>query len=116
MTCMSLVIIADLPVSSLEQELAPYGYGDVRLLNLTADADDVSKLVKGDVLSIGEYLDPLQVRDEFLRFLDAWPKKPLSGGKGFDDLFRRTQGYSVWWTSVGVERNPKVGAFPVMKL
>lgn len=43
-------------------------------------------------------------RSDFLAFLEAWPRKSIYKNKSFDQLFRRGDGYSVWWTSVGASR------------
>jgi len=43
-------------------------------------------------------------RCDFLSFLEEWPKKPIWQNKSFDQWFRRRDGYSVWWTSVGASR------------
>ena len=53
-----------------------------------------------------DFLDTDALREDFLTFLDRWPRQPLDQGKTFDDLFRRPGGYSVWWTGPGIARHP----------
>ncbi|MCH7725013.1 MAG: hypothetical protein IH991_00830, partial [Planctomycetes bacterium] len=55
------------------------------------------------------------LRRDFLEFLDTWPTQPIWKGKGFDDLFRRPGGYSVWWTGPGLERHPNSEPFCSMR-
>ncbi len=59
-----------------------------------------------------EFLDTDELRQQFLAFLDAWPKKEFSDGFCFDDMFRLDGGYSLWWTGgPGYERHPEERVF-----
>ncbi len=51
-----------------------------------------------------DLFQPDAFRDDLLNFLEEWPKKTILDGKSFDDLFRRIDGHSLWWTSVGCSR------------
>jgi surface carbohydrate biosynthesis protein (TIGR04326 family) len=66
-------------------------------------------------LPLSELLDEAALRRDFLRFLEHWPTQPLRGGMTFDQLFRRRDGYSLWWTGPGAERHPLRGPFPAMR-
>lgn len=66
-------------------------------------------------LRVAELLDTEALRRDFLEFLDAWPRRPLCGGKSFDQLFRRPEGYSLWWTGPGIQRHPDLGVFAQLR-
>jgi hypothetical protein len=55
-------------------------------------------------LDLREVFDADKFRTDFLNFFERWPQSPSLNAKSFDQLFRRPGGYSVWWTSVGSER------------
>ncbi len=40
----------------------------------------------------------------YLTFLSDWPERRVHRDGSFDELFRRRDGFSLWWTSVGAER------------
>jgi surface carbohydrate biosynthesis protein (TIGR04326 family) len=66
----------------------------------------------------GDVEDLERLRTEFLQFVDAWPRQTLGGvcgGKTFDEVFRRADGYSLWWTGPGIERHPDHGVFTQMR-
>jgi len=60
-------------------------------------------------------LDKEALRAAFLAFMDAWPRRDLGGGKGFDDLFRQVGGYSVWWTRYCGSLHWHWGLFPKLR-
>lgn len=73
---------------------------------------NAARLTRGDV----EDLERL--RTEFLQFVDAWPRQTFGGvcgGKSFDDVFRRADGYSLWWTGPGIQRHPDHGVFTKLR-
>ena len=63
----------------------------------------------------GAFFDADAFRNAFLDFVDRWPTRPCWRGRTFDEVFRRRGGYSVWWTSVGADRNPNHGIVPLAK-
>jgi len=44
------------------------------------------------------------LREQFVTFLETWPRLPVSGGRSFDDVFKVDRSYSTWWTSIGADR------------
>ena len=62
-----------------------------------------------------ELLDNEQLCQDVLSFVRRWPAQPDSRGHSFDDLFRRSDGYSVWWTSVGLERDSGEPLFEALR-
>ncbi len=58
-----------------------------------------------------------RLRREFLEFVEAWPRQSFAttGGKPFDAAFRRSDGYSLWWTGPGLARHPDRGVFPKIR-
>lgn len=66
-------------------------------------------------LRISDILDSDAARQDFLAFLEAWPRKPLWRGKCFDELFLQAGGYSLWWTGPGSDRHTTVGAAVKLK-
>ena len=59
--------------------------------------------------------DLQRTNQEILAFVDVWPRTPLTAGQSFDDLFRRPDGYSVWWTGPGVDRFIETGPLPALR-
>src|ERR1043166_7846764 len=43
---------------------------------------------------------------EYLHCLESVPERVISKGATLNSLFRRRDGYSLWWTDVGVRRSP----------
>lgn len=66
-------------------------------------------------LAIGKQLDLEELRNDFLTFLDRWPRYRFAEGKSFDEMFRLEGGYSVWWTGPGMKRHPSKGIFPTIR-
>lgn len=58
-----------------------------------------------------------RLREEFLAFLDAWPRQRFAAlrGKSFDETFRLPDGYSIWWTGPGAARHPDHGVFTQLR-
>ncbi|MEX2187143.1 MAG: hypothetical protein WD875_10130 [Pirellulales bacterium] len=65
----------------------------------------------------GDLEDLERLRRDFLEFLEAWPRQSFraTGGRSFDDAFRRGDGYSLWWTGPGLARHPDRGVFPKLR-
>lgn len=90
---------------------------DVVAVYLSDDAgawpigDGWQRLLRRDL----EDLDRL--RREFLDFVEAWPRQTFRAttGKTFDEAFRRSDGYSLWWTGPGLARHPDHGIFPKLR-
>lgn len=57
-----------------------------------------------------------ELRQEYLDYLERIPSTPIRRGRSLDDLFRRRDGYSFWWTDVAVRRSPNQGMFLKVKL
>jgi hypothetical protein len=68
------------------------------------------------LLKNSDFLDVDNLRQEFLSFLDDWPKRIFSNGKNFDQLFQLYQGYSTWWVGPGSSRHPDTGPFAKLKV
>ena len=55
------------------------------------------------------------LRREYLDYLERIPESPIPGQGTLNGLFRRRDGYSLWWTDVGVRRSPTTGIFLQVK-
>ena len=60
-------------------------------------------------------LDFDQLRRSYLEFLEAWPHTTSPSPRSFDDLFKVDGRYSIWWTSIGVDRQVNHGAFRLFR-
>ncbi len=112
----TLLVIVDAADEALRQAERLCVRDAVTVLNLDADSADRSLPDNWQSVATGELLDGDALRDDFLAFLDAWPRRVLFGGKSFDQLFSRPGGYSLWWTGPGAERHPDAGVFPKLKV
>jgi len=107
----TLLIIDGLSEQTVTHAVRESADGMVVVLDIHPEAEDTA-LPHGWVrLRVQELLEPERFRDDFLEFLDHWPNQPLSGGKSFDDLFRRSDGYSLWWTGCGTQRTVQDPAY-----
>lgn len=85
--------------------------GPVAVLSLGPEAEAQKLPGKWRRLAGAEFLNNDKLREGFLAFLDAWPRQKLAGGKSFDELFARKEGYSLWWTRAGIARHPSKEPF-----
>jgi hypothetical protein len=60
-------------------------------------------------------LDFDELRRSYLEFLEAWPHKASPSPRSFDDLFKVDARHSIWWTSVGVDRQVNHGVFKLFR-
>jgi hypothetical protein len=51
-----------------------------------------------------DLVDARALREQFVAFLEAWPRMTVSAGRSFNDVFRVGRKYSIWWTSIGADR------------
>jgi surface carbohydrate biosynthesis protein (TIGR04326 family) len=52
-----------------------------------------------------------ELRQQFVDFLEAWPTLTVRHGRSFNDVFRVGGGYSLWWASIGADRQVTHGIF-----
>ena len=92
-----------------------YGALPCRLVDF--DGHLAEKLPEAWTLVAGsDLLDLAKFQQVYLEFLEAWPRRPLAGGQGFDDLFRHTTGHSLWWTAgPGASRQLAGRIFPKLR-
>ncbi len=111
-----LLVITDPPGKSLDDAVRRYGDLPVSVLNLDPQGGNLSLPDPWECIEVADLLDVDALRHDFMAFLDAWPRKPLVDGRSFDEMFRRPEGYSLWWTGPGTERHPDRGLFPKLKI
>ena len=111
-----LLIITDHPGQSLRRAKRRYADDPVSVLSFDPGSRDEPLPERWRRLRVADFLDTDALRRDFLQFLDAWPRQPMVGEKSFDQMFRRPEGYSVWWTGPGMERHPDMGVFPGLKM
>jgi len=58
-------------------------------------------------LLVADFLDIEALRQEFLDFLDTWPRQRIYNGRSFNDVFRQASGASIWWTGIADQRAPE---------
>lgn len=58
-----------------------------------------------------DLLDAQALRRQFLDFLETWPTLAVKPGRTFDEVFTVDGRHSVWWTSVGADRQATHGKF-----
>jgi surface carbohydrate biosynthesis protein (TIGR04326 family) len=63
-----------------------------------------------------DLMDPEDVRQAFLDFLETWPQRASASRKSLDELLMVDGRYSVWWTSVAAHRQPDHGSFRYFRL
>ena len=111
----TLLILAESTSDMMRRAKEQYGDTPLSVLVLAADTSQESLPDCWKRLSVADFLDNDALRRDFLEFLDAWPRQPLQKGKSFDNMFRRREGYSVWWTGPGTVRHPAKSPFIEMK-
>jgi hypothetical protein len=111
------LVVADATSGWLEGAARQLRHGTVQVL-LPAAADGVLRGApeEWELLSVSEVADQDRLREEFLRFLQDWPSRPVLDGRSFDEVFRHVGGYSVWWTDPGIERNVDAGLFAELQI
>ncbi len=110
-----LLIITDRPGQALSWAKQRYADDPVSVLCLDPDAQDEPLPESWRRLPLAELLDEEALRSDFLALVDAWPRQPLLKEKSFEQMFRRPDGYSLWWTGPGIERHPDIGIFPKLR-
>ena len=102
-----VLLIAD-NMTPAELESAARQYADLPVAVLSFDLALEGRRLpdKWRALKVADFLDIEQLRRDFFEFIRRWPRVPLMGDATFDDMFRRPDGYSVWWTGPGMERDP----------
>ncbi len=92
-----------------------YGALPCRLVDL--DGHLAEKLPEAwTLIANRNLLDLATFQQAYLEFLEAWPRRPLTGGQGFDDLVRHTTGHSLWWTAgPGASRQLAGRIFPKLR-
>jgi hypothetical protein len=99
------LVVADGAVNRLDM-CRQIAVGDVHVLCPSgADDGDGALPREWTLIRPSEVGEQTQLREEFLRFLNDWPERPVCGPHSFENLFRQADGYSVWWTGPGIERN-----------
>ena len=111
------LVVADATTGWLEGARRQLRNANVQvLLPAAADGDLPDAPKEWELLSVSEAADQDRLRQEFLRFLEEWPSRPVLGHQSFDDVFRHLGGYSVWWTDPGIERNVDAGLFAELQI
>ena len=100
------------PVENLPSAvLAEASQSSVTVLDLhgTGSGDDIP--AQWTKIAAEELVDAACVRRRFLEFLEVWPSICAGAGRSFDALFTVEPRYSIWWTSVGADRQATHGIF-----
>lgn len=105
----TLFVTSD-PLGSIPPALLRDDGSSTILLELTGVQDAAEPPQGWRRLKSGDLIDAEQLRREFLTFLDAWPARACPG-TSFDELVTRDGKYSVWWTSMGSDREVTHGPF-----
>lgn len=111
----TILIIADNSPQAFECAKRHYAEEPLAVLNLDPQAEPSALPKDWRRIASNDLIDTDALRQEFLAFLDAWPRQCVWKGNTFDQLFRRPDGYSVWWTGPGIMRHPDTGVFPKLK-
>ncbi|MDF1845447.1 MAG: CDP-glycerol glycerophosphotransferase family protein, partial [Rubripirellula sp.] len=99
------ILVADRPISSIPPEIRDsLENDDVHVLNFAGTWSDLGVPDVWNRCQPLDESDESELREAVLGFLEDWPKRKVRGNLCFDDMFRRLDGYSVWWTSVGASR------------
>lgn len=110
-----LLIVTKGGEKALESARQQFGGQVVAVLSLGCCIDGQALPSTWRLVPIAEFAETERVSQEFLTFLDAWPRRIVRDGQTFDQLFRRRGGYSVWWTGPGRDRHPDRGLLPTLK-
>jgi hypothetical protein len=98
-----VLLVTSAPFESIPRMFVPTDVPAV-LLELTGILDASDLPIGWTRLTPAELIDAEEVRQQFLTFLDTWPTRSWTAGKSFEELFTRDGRYSIWWTSVGANR------------
>jgi hypothetical protein len=110
------LLLADQPLGEADRAfVSEQASGSVVVVALNESAGEGGRDPSWDSRSVSEFFDGDQLREDFLNFLNDWPVKEVWGDRTFDDLFRRRDGESLWWTGPGSERHPDKGVFLQMR-
>jgi hypothetical protein len=111
----SYLLVADLAEGWLDSARRQVKSPNVRVLLSAVPEGDFGDLPPGwELLRLSALVDQDRLREDFLQFLDDWPRRIIDNGRSFDDVFRHPAGYSVWWTGPGIERNVDAGVYPAL--
>jgi len=77
------------------------GIGNVADVSLFFDVDgkSTSPDKQWQQMVVNDICDAMQVRSDYLGFLDHWPRQEFLSKGSFDQLVQRPDHHSVWWTS-----------------
>ena len=98
---------------SLVSDKAPQNNSHILLLGTEPNVDSIPKGWK--LLNVKDFLNVDELRQDFLNFLEEWPKKKIWGEKTFDDLFKVRGRYSLWWIGPGTGRHPDYEPFLTLR-
>jgi hypothetical protein len=111
-----LLIIAGAPDLALDWAKQRFIRDRVSVLDVQSRIDRQALPSGWHAVQAADFADLVQLRRDFLSFLDTWPRRAIWRGRSFDELFRRLGGYSVWWTGPARNRHPERGVFPRLNM
>jgi surface carbohydrate biosynthesis protein (TIGR04326 family) len=108
----SLLLVSTEPLTAVIGEVrVEHPRSSIIVLPLAgvSEAQVLSEVVR--VLVPQRLVDMDELRRRFLEFLDTWPTHVPGAAAAFHRRFTVDGRYSLWWTSVGADREPTHGIF-----
>lgn len=109
------VAAGSIPPSVVRWTLEKFAGRSVTFLALDSKQDRHALPTDWNYLTLSDLGSQGELRRDYLQYLEAIPEKPIRKSDTLNRLFRRRDGYSLWWTDVGVRRSPTQGMFLKIK-
>ena len=101
----STLFVTSEPIGLLDPDLLrDYAAVSAVAVGLNGGACDGVLPAAWSAVQPDDLIEAKTLREEFVGFLEAWPGRPVSAARSFNDVFRVDRTYSIWWTSIGADR------------
>jgi surface carbohydrate biosynthesis protein (TIGR04326 family) len=105
------LLVTSEPIDAIEAAVFDACGPSAAGLSLNGEVQDSTFPAGWTTLAANDLVDPADLRRRFLAFLDDWPRVNVGAGKSFAETFTVDGRHSLWWTSVGADRQATHGIF-----